>query len=140
MKESVREDVLMKAEYALKLLQDQGVLSCIIDMNTGKFIFANYEWYRELGYNYEELKGTEYMDLVHPDDVSLTEKMSKQFASKEPVPNELIHSVRYRAKNGNYKTIVWLGETTLYDHANGIIVATAFPEHLLVKLCKGWKA
>ncbi len=83
-------------EIALDLL-------CIAD-TSGRFRRVNREWECTLGYSRGELEGTQFLDLVHPDDVEATLAAIQQLAEQRQV---LGFVNRYRCKDGSYRFIEW---------------------------------
>ncbi len=76
---------------------------CIADMD-GYFVKTNRAWEEVLGYSYEELIRTKYLDFVHPDDVQVTREVMNRLNEQNPVVN---FTNRYRAKDGTYHWIEW---------------------------------
>lgn len=70
----------------------------------GYFLRLNPEWERSLGYGLEELKGKQFLDLVHPDDLELTLAAISQLFEQQLV---LSFTNRYRHQNGSYRWIEW---------------------------------
>ena len=65
---------------------------------------VNAGWKRILGYSPEELEGTSFLDLVHPDDRGPTlHQMSDLGCGMEVLGFEN----RYRHKSGEYRTLTW---------------------------------
>ena len=78
-------------------------LLCIADTG-GSFRQVNSEWERALGYPIQELEGSRFLDLVHPDDLEATlgalERLSQGSA-------ELRFVNRYRTASGDYRHLEW---------------------------------
>ncbi len=83
----------------------------------GTFIRLNPEWKNVLGYDMDELVGSNFIDLVHPDDVSGTLQAVSELENKQAVFNFVN---RYKSKTGHYKYIEW--RSTL---VGGLIYAAA---------------
>lgn len=82
-------------------------LFCIANFN-GKFVKLNQVWESALGYSTNELLLINFLDLVHPEDLQATKKTIQKLEN-----NEIVHSftVRFRCKNGFYKTLEWNAHT-----------------------------
>lgn len=83
-------------------------LLCIADLN-GVFRRLNPEWEKCLGWSLNELIGSPFMDLVHPDDVASTVQAMQKLAGKNEVRNFVN---RYRCKDCSYRFIQWRSTTT----------------------------
>ena len=78
-------------------------LLCIADL-LGIFLKLNPEWENALGYAQGELIGTNFLELVHPDDRQSTLDAISRLSENNPVLN---FTNRYRHKNGSYNWIEW---------------------------------
>ncbi|MBN1935856.1 MAG: PAS domain S-box protein [Anaerolineae bacterium] len=78
-------------------------LLCIADTD-GFFRRLNREWENVLGYPLEELEGRQFLDLVHPDDVTATQQAVSELDTQKPV---LSFTNRYRCRDGSYRWIEW---------------------------------
>ena len=78
-------------------------LLCIADLR-GKLLRVNLQWEYLLGYSTAELIGSNFMDLVHPDDVQDTLNAISTLEQQELVLN---FENRYRAKDGSYRWLEW---------------------------------
>ena len=78
-------------------------LLCIADTQ-GYFRRVNPEWERAFGFSVEELEGTRFLDLVHPDDLGSTLGAIDHLSRGEP---ELKFVNRYRTKDGHYRWLEW---------------------------------
>ena len=78
-------------------------LLCIADLQ-GDLLRLNRAWATVLGHEPEALIGTNYRDLLHPDDLDATRSavsgLGRQF-------DEIIITNRYRSADGRYKPIEW---------------------------------
>jgi PAS domain S-box-containing protein len=90
------DDLEMFFNSALDLL-------CIADLQ-GIFLKLNPEWENALGYAQGELIGTNFLELVHPDDHQSTMDAISRLSENYPVLN---FTNRYRHKNGSFKWIEW---------------------------------
>jgi PAS domain S-box-containing protein len=75
----------------------------IADME-GHFLKLNQEWRNVLGYTQKELEMTNFMDLIHPDDIESTKQALVDLTKQQAVSNFIN---RYRASNGDYHFIEW---------------------------------
>lgn len=91
--------------------------ACVADKHN-RFIKVNPAFTKALGWQKEELQGTRYIDLVHPEDVDGTIRASDTMhgSSVKQYRN------RYRHKEGGYVTLEW--NATAYDD-NGLTCAVA---------------
>ncbi|SMG31501.1 hybrid sensor histidine kinase/response regulator [Dethiosulfovibrio salsuginis] len=78
-------------------------LLCIAT-TSGQFIKLNPEWERVLGFPLEELTGTMFIDLVHPDDREKTFEAMEILRSGERVSR---FENRYLCKDRSYRNIEW---------------------------------
>ncbi len=99
-------DITKEHEQALELERFFSVnldLLCITDMK-GNFVKTNKAWEDILGYSSEELKKRNFLDFIHPDDLSATLEAMKQLKSGQKV----IHFVnRYISASNDYRHIEW---------------------------------
>ncbi len=99
-------------ELALDLL-------CIADME-GRFLRLNPQWERTLGYPLEELAGTRFLDLIHPDDLESTLAAVSTLSGQGEVHGFVN---RYRQADGAYRWIEWRSApqgATIYAAARDI--------------------
>jgi len=78
-------------------------LLCVADTD-GYFRRLNAQWESTLGYTREELVGTRFLDLVHPDDLEATLGAMKSLGDQNIVMNFVN---RYRRRDGEYRWIEW---------------------------------
>jgi diguanylate cyclase (GGDEF)-like protein/hemerythrin-like metal-binding protein/PAS domain S-box-containing protein len=78
-------------------------LLCMLDPE-GYFIRINPEFSKILGYEIEDLKERTFFELVHPEDLSLTERAAFLNQKESPLPY-LIN--RFQAKTGDYLFLHW---------------------------------
>ncbi|HEX2965776.1 MAG TPA: PAS domain S-box protein, partial [Syntrophorhabdaceae bacterium] len=79
-------------------------LLCIADID-GHFRRLNSAWESVLGYSAQELDGKEFLDFVHPDDLTSTVDRLSKLKKQELVLNFVN---RYRTKEGSYRWIEWI--------------------------------
>jgi PAS domain S-box-containing protein len=70
----------------------------------GKFLSVNPAFEAILGYKAEQIQGTGFLDLIHPDDVRVTIDAAKALQKGLPI-NELIN--RYKRKDGSWRWMEW---------------------------------
>ncbi len=78
-------------------------LLCIID-EKGLIVRLNPEWKRTLGYERDELEGTRFLALVHPEDRAATEQ---QFAMLHTGAVARDFENRLRSRDGKWRSIEW---------------------------------
>jgi PAS domain S-box-containing protein len=78
-------------------------LLCIAD-SSGYFLRLNPEWEKTLGFSIAELTGKQFMEFVHPDDVTATREELKALSSQQVVLNFIN---RYRCRDGSYRWLEW---------------------------------
>jgi two-component system cell cycle sensor histidine kinase/response regulator CckA len=94
-------------------------LLCIAT-HEGRFVLLNAEWTRTLGYPVENLVGTMFIDLVHPDDRETTIETLGALAARKPV---LHFKNRFRHNNGTWRWLEWhsfLNENMIYASARDV--------------------
>jgi diguanylate cyclase (GGDEF)-like protein/PAS domain S-box-containing protein len=95
-------------------------LLCIADTD-GRFRRVNRAWEKVFGYAVEELDGSLFLDLVHPDDLQSTLAAIAELSQGEEVTGFVN---RYRCKDGSYRWIEWrstpFGEKLIYAAARDI--------------------
>jgi PAS domain S-box-containing protein len=83
-------------------------LLCIAD-KSGNFIRVNKAWENILGFSISELEQRQFLEYVHPDDLSATIAVMTSINEENPVLNFIN---RYRTKDGNYRVIEWHSSAT----------------------------
>jgi len=78
-------------------------LLCIADSDA-RFRRLNPEWEKTLGYALDDLIGTSYLDLVHPDDLASTLGAVADLRAQKEVLNFLN---RFRCQDGSYRWLEW---------------------------------
>ena len=78
-------------------------LVCIANVD-GLFYKVNPAFTTVLGYSKEELEGSSFINLVHPDDLASTYKEIEKLAQGEMT---ISFENRYRCKNGEYIVLSW---------------------------------
>jgi two-component system cell cycle sensor histidine kinase/response regulator CckA len=92
---------------------DQNLNLHIIARFDGEIVRVNRGWATILGYAPEELEGTNFLDLVHPDDVSST--MSEMVKlSRGQIVFEFEN--RYRSRSGDYRNLLWSSTASIERH------------------------
>ncbi len=93
---------------------------CVTD-SEGRFIELNPSWEKVLGWSTEEMLGQPFMEFVHPDDLDATNAEAAKLWEL-PEYQTLGFTNRYRAKDGNYRTLHW---TSGADKSTGHLFAVA---------------
>lgn len=98
----VSSEVMLKEELE-GFLSVSLELFCIANPQ-GVLLKVNHEFERVLGYTIEELEGTNFFDLIHPEDIPITKIAMETLAAQNQVRKV---TNRYRCKDGTYKTLEW---------------------------------
>jgi len=69
----------------------------------GRFVDINPRWQDVLGYPVEEMRGRQFTEFMHPDDVEATASVRREAARGEIAALE----GRYRGKDGEYRWLAW---------------------------------
>jgi PAS domain S-box-containing protein len=94
-------------------------LLCIADTD-GRFMRVNKSWERLLGYSTLDLSERNFLDFIHPEDVTETLLAISKLKSGEKILN---FTNRYLNKNGYYRIIEWrsqLFEDLIYASARDV--------------------
>ena len=75
-----------------------------IATSAGQFLRLNSAWEHTLGWPLSELKGRNYLDLVHPEDLEPTREAMGHLREGNQVAD---FQNRYRTKDGSYRWIEW---------------------------------
>ncbi len=108
-------------------------LLCITD-TTGRFIRVNPEWERILGYPLETLRGSRFIEFVHPDDITATLE-AVEYLSRGNMIKGFVN--RYRCVDGTYRWIEWRSiarDDIIYAAARDITESREREERLLQTL------
>jgi PAS domain S-box-containing protein len=85
--------------------------------NKGKFVSVNPAFEHVLGYSADQIEGSGFMDLIHPEDIAQTQQAMLLLAKGQPI-DELIN--RYRRKDGQWRWMEWRGTPR-----DGLVYASA---------------
>lgn len=91
---------------------------CIVD-GAGRFIELNPAWVSMLGYPVDALRGTRFIDLVHPDDLPATLQEFAEVGAGHPAR---AFTNRYRHADGSYRDVEWNSQV---EGATGNVFAVA---------------
>ena len=87
-----------------------------IDAN-GRFLSINHQWQKILGYTADELKRLSTLDITHPDDLEISEKLFYEL--KSGIIDRYSLEKRYLKKDGS---IAWVHlSASVTKDANGVI-------------------
>lgn len=103
-------EALEQAEEYRRLLDTAAVLAAIGDFD-GRFLMVNAAWRDLLGYSPDRLVGTEYLKLVHPDDLERAALALGDLMSGTTLSRTL--DLRVRARDGSFR---WLSCHVRADH------------------------
>jgi PAS domain S-box-containing protein len=110
-----KEDVLK--EELDTFFNTTGDIMAVADPVLGKFLEMNPAGLNTLGYTKDELLKKPFMEMVHPDDVTPTQEVTKSVLSGVPI-NNFIN--RNQKKDGTYTSLMW---NAVYK--NGLLFVTA---------------
>ncbi|HEY9074917.1 MAG TPA: heavy metal translocating P-type ATPase [Anaerolineaceae bacterium] len=104
-KERIRaeEHIREKTEELDRIFSLSLDLLCIANLD-GILIKLNPAWEYTLGYAPEELEGKNFLNLIHPEDLSATMEAMNTLASGKEI---IDFTNRYRCKDGTYRWIEW---------------------------------
>ncbi|QBG48768.1 PAS domain S-box protein [Verrucomicrobia bacterium S94] len=109
----------LRNEQALDSFFEQSTNLHLIAGLDGTIQRMNTGWEAVLGQTTEELEGSRFFDLVHPDDLDATVHEMIRLSAGESVDR---FENRYRHSNGEYRTIEWASVATAED---GLVFAAA---------------
>ncbi len=103
--EFVQREQLLASEFE----ELDRIFSLTLDMlsiatTAGRLLRVNAAWERVLGWSVAELEGSQYLDLIHPDDLSSTRRATEDLASGRDL---IDFTNRYRCKDGSYRLLEW---------------------------------
>ena len=78
-------------------------LLCIANLE-GRFVRVNEAWTASLGWSVQELEGSSFFDLLHPEDLPSTLAAVQTLSAGRTV---IDFTNRYRTKDGRYRVIEW---------------------------------
>ncbi|WP_347839829.1 PAS domain S-box protein [uncultured Draconibacterium sp.] len=109
-----------KATESMNAFFEQPISLHLISSIEGKIVNINAGWENILGFKKEELLGTNFLELVHPDDIEATKKAMKSLEKGETIS---YFELRGKHKNGHYKNFAWsaiVNPSNQQIHAVGI--------------------
>jgi PAS domain S-box-containing protein len=111
-KSRLLEEELYQSETQFKLAFEQSLIGMALITPEGKWKRVNRSLCKMLGYTEDEIKKLTVQEITHPDDVSDSSAMLKDFASGDV--KKIKYEKRYLHKNGS---IIWvvIAATMLYD-------------------------
>ncbi|WP_030073424.1 PAS domain-containing hybrid sensor histidine kinase/response regulator [Halomonas alkaliantarctica] len=104
-------------------------LICITTLG-GQFLTVNQAWKRLLGFAEDELVGTFFLTLVHPEDLEITRAAIADLQEGRVV-SDFVN--RYRHKNGDFRYIEWCAtsrEDQIYATANDVTSRIALEQQI----------
>ncbi len=96
-------DIMRAEEQARNFFLLSLELLCICGVD-GYFKVVNPAWENTLGFTQTELCATPFWDLIHPDDLLLTQTAAKRITASQPLNH---FENRYRCKDGSYRWLLW---------------------------------
>lgn len=126
-------DITREHEQALEL---EGFFSVNLDLLCittlqGEFIKTNKAWEEILGYPSAELKGQNFLDFVHPEDIQATLEAMEDLSNQKEV-TQFIN--RYISRDGTYRYIEWRSTpygNNIYAAARDITDRKKYEEEIL---------
>lgn len=92
----------------------------------GEIVQMNKAWLDLLGFTPEELDHFQFLDLIHPEDLSRT-SVAWSLATHIDAPKASPFYNRYRRKDGGYVWIKWPSNSATEDTHSGYVKAVAEP-------------
>ncbi|MCX6155497.1 MAG: PAS domain-containing sensor histidine kinase [Candidatus Kapabacteria bacterium] len=123
------EEINKKSEELDSYFNNALDLFCISNTD-GLFLKLNIQWENVLGYKIEELVGTNFLNLVHPDDIKSTLDAISTLSDQNPILN---FKNRYKTKDGSYRILEWRSKPSgnlIYAAARDITERIATEEAL----------
>jgi PAS domain S-box-containing protein len=120
--QDITESVQKEQALESKFEELDRVFSLTLDMlsiatTDGHLLRVNAAWERVLGWSVAELEGSQYVDLVHPDDLGSTRRAMYELASGRDL---IDFTNRFLCKDGSYRVLEWRSVPT-----GGVIYAGA---------------
>ena len=109
--------------WARAAVENSSEIVSIVDPD-GTLRYANLAWGRVLGYDPEEMVGTNVLDHVHPDDLSHVLEETEKALSEEGVARNKAE-YRFRHRDGSWRWMESVGTYLLGDPAVGGVVVSS---------------
>jgi len=123
-----------KSEIIIKRFFEQSNVIHIVTKLDGTILKANKGWESILGYHPDQLIGTKFMKLLHPDDI---ENTKKEMEKLERGITTFHFENRYQHVNGTYKTLSWSSNVDKNDQLIFGIAKDITEEKNVLKKLKG---
>ena len=114
------EAELVRKEYYFRALTGNALDIVSLLDNTGSFLYSNPAVKKTLGVAPEELTGTKFFDLVHPEDLERV-RQAFEFGLNNP-DQTLMLEMRLHHRNGSWMPLEAVGENHLDDSQIGAFV------------------
>ncbi len=86
-------------------------LFCVVGFE-GSFRQTNAAWENLLGYSWEEVRDTPFLEFVHPEDREETARVLEQLAQDV---DTLVFANRFRHHNGEYRDFIWQATASIME-------------------------
>jgi len=97
------EELRQMADENSRVFNNSVNLNCIASFE-GCFLKLNPIWEKTLGWTIDELKATNFVSFIHPDDLESTHKVIEYIAAGN---TSFTFENRYRCKDGSYRWLLW---------------------------------
>jgi PAS domain S-box-containing protein len=120
------------SELKIKTIELESFLNITPDLlsiadTTGKIIRVNNSWERIMGYKPDQLKNSNFFDLIHPDDIKPTIDAVNNFRGSQGSEN---FKNRCRTYSGEYKYLEWI---TVYQGELMYSAARDITNHIMLE-------
>ena len=108
------------------LFEDTALLISVLGTE-GYFKKVSPSWTRLLGWSEQELCSRPWNDFIHPEDLESTNEVYQSHLAGNL---RKLHTNRYKAKNGTYKTIHWFVVDAPIINSKSLAIAIVLPDEV----------
>ena len=114
------DDALRASELRFRSLIEHGVDNISLLAADGSLLWESPATIRTLGYEQDQFKGRNILDLIHPDDL---ERVQLQFSEILSKPGKPVHgSLRLKHSNGSWRWVEGIGTNLLHEPSVNALV------------------
>lgn len=120
------DGIFRKQDAMTTFFENQKMINIILKGEIFVHINKGAEYWLE--YTPNEIIGTSYYDIIHPDDIDASRRAAKTFPDYDD--DELstwFFRNRYRTKSGDYIGLIWTGTSSIIGFED-YIITSAIPE------------